>query len=274
MDDLSDPGLDPEVAEALRLLASDPELRAWYERSRAFDTLVASRLREIRPPADLEASLLAGLRLSAPRRLWGFRPRSLLLAGVGLAAAAAVAAAALVLVPQIVGPGGGGETQVAQAESAAADPGRAPAFPLSSPSLEEFRSEILATLAGLRDLEYMSSTPAEVDAWLRERSAPLEGGIPERAGDHLLVGCSLLEWRGHRISLVCFRLPGEEGPPGLHLVVIDAAALGPFAPEDRAAPVEAVSGDWSTAIWSRDGTVRLAIAKGERSDLRRLVPLG
>jgi len=260
---MADPETDPEVAEALRLLDRDSALREWYERSRAFDGLVAERLREIETPPGLEASLLAGLRLSTPPRRQRARPYLVLLAGAGLAAAAAVA---LALVPWLRS---GGSAPVDAPGLAATGTG----IPATA-TLEEFRSEVLGILAELQGLPHLSGDPLEVAAWLADRGAPFEGEIPAVAGEHRLAGCAVLEWRGHRLSLVCFHLPGEEGPPGLHLVTIDAQALRPFQSREGTAAFDERTGPWTTAAWQSEGKVQLAIAKGSRPDLHRLIPLG
>lgn len=58
--------VDPSFAEALAQASSDPELRAWFEHSRAHDARIASRLAEIAPPPGLREAILAGARVSRP----------------------------------------------------------------------------------------------------------------------------------------------------------------------------------------------------------------
>jgi hypothetical protein len=65
--DGSDSG-NTAFAEALRMAASDPLLGAWFGRSRALDAAVAGKLREVAPPAGLREAILAGARVSRPRR--------------------------------------------------------------------------------------------------------------------------------------------------------------------------------------------------------------
>jgi hypothetical protein len=80
---------DPMFAEALAQAARDPELRAWFERDRKFDTAIAEKLDGIAPPAELKAAILAGGRASRPRHRWWANP-------LWLAAAAGIAIAAIV----------------------------------------------------------------------------------------------------------------------------------------------------------------------------------
>jgi hypothetical protein len=65
--DGSDSG-NAAFADALKMAATDPKLGAWFERSRAHDAAVAGKLREVSPPAGLREAILAGARVSSPRR--------------------------------------------------------------------------------------------------------------------------------------------------------------------------------------------------------------
>jgi hypothetical protein len=84
--DGSDSG-NPAFADALKMAASDPMLGLWFERSRAHDAAVAGKLREIAPPAGLREAILAGVRVSGPRRAEGIGRGWI----AGLAAAAVLA---------------------------------------------------------------------------------------------------------------------------------------------------------------------------------------
>jgi hypothetical protein len=90
---------DPHFGEALRMAGTDPVLGAWFERSRSHDSTVASKLREIVPPARLRESILAGARVSAG-------PRSFLMSFTWAAGLAAAAALAIVVATMKVPVGG------------------------------------------------------------------------------------------------------------------------------------------------------------------------
>jgi hypothetical protein len=82
---------DPAFTDALAHAERDPELRAWLEQQRKFDTSVSTKLKEVAPPAELRAAILAGARASQPRRQWWMNP-------AWMAAAATVAVLAAVSV--------------------------------------------------------------------------------------------------------------------------------------------------------------------------------
>lgn len=78
---------NPRFGEALRMAGSDPMLGQWFARSRAYDSAVAAKLRQVAPPTRLRESILAGARVSAGPRSTAMRLTWI----AGLAAAAALA---------------------------------------------------------------------------------------------------------------------------------------------------------------------------------------
>ena len=52
---------DPVFRVALEQAARDPELAAWFKEQRSFDSLIADKLAEIQPPANLYSAILAGI---------------------------------------------------------------------------------------------------------------------------------------------------------------------------------------------------------------------
>src|SRR5688572_7791077 len=73
---------DPQVAAALELTRTDPALREWYEKHRAWDAAVRQGLGSIPVPADLKYAILTGERIvPGPAHWWQRR-------GVLVAAAA------------------------------------------------------------------------------------------------------------------------------------------------------------------------------------------
>jgi hypothetical protein len=69
------------------MAGSDPMLGSWFGLSRAHDAAVASKLREISPPPGLREAILAGAKVSSPKRSEGLGRAWI----VGLAAAAVLA---------------------------------------------------------------------------------------------------------------------------------------------------------------------------------------
>lgn len=62
---IADDHRDPLIAEALGLLETDAELKAWFDEQQALDSRIAKTFNEVEPPADLKAGILAGMRAHA-----------------------------------------------------------------------------------------------------------------------------------------------------------------------------------------------------------------
>lgn len=66
---------DATFCAALEQAKSDPGLAAWFAQQQAFDAAVSAKLRQITPPADLRAAILAGGKVTAqPVRRWWQQP--------------------------------------------------------------------------------------------------------------------------------------------------------------------------------------------------------
>jgi hypothetical protein len=61
---------DPRFRAALDQAAHDPDLARWFNQQRIFDTFIANRLAEIRPPADLLVVIVAGLENRHGKKRW------------------------------------------------------------------------------------------------------------------------------------------------------------------------------------------------------------
>jgi hypothetical protein len=77
---------DPAFSAALVQARHDPLLCEWFRREQALDMVVAAKLREIAPPADLREQIMAGVRISRHAH----RVRSRMAAWAGIAAGLAV----------------------------------------------------------------------------------------------------------------------------------------------------------------------------------------
>ncbi len=56
---------DPAFREALAQAAHDPELRAWFEQQRKFDTALSVKLQQIVPSTGLREAIITGARISS-----------------------------------------------------------------------------------------------------------------------------------------------------------------------------------------------------------------
>jgi hypothetical protein len=219
-------------AEALALVESDPEMRAWWEAQQAFDRLVAAKLAEVPIPVDLRANILAARKI----RQFTKRPHH----GVWLAAAAAVAI--LCVVGTALHTASQRVSSTGYDQAALAFLGNdAPALAMTSPDHHK------------------------IMAWLKDQNAPT-GGMPSGMSALPSVGCQKFLVHGHAVSLICFAMAGGKL---VHLFVIDQTALSD--PPRRAAPEFKEVQGWSTASWSDDRMSYLLATRADLDALRQLL---
>jgi hypothetical protein len=211
----------PAVVEALVLVESDPELKAWWEAQRDFDLRVAAKLKEIPLPDDLRATILSG------RKIERFTPQPRL--SLWLAAAAVVAILCVAGTFMQVSASG----PIAQTDYAAA------VLPLLNHDAP--------------DLAMTSPDHDKIAAWLKEQNAPT-GTLPAKMTALPTIGCQKFIVHGHAVSLICF---GMEGGGIAHLFIVDQEALSD--PPDVNAPAFNQVDTWSTAAWS-DGRMSYLLA--------------
>jgi len=217
----------PAVIEALVLVESDPELKAWWEAQQAFDHQVAAKLKEVSIPADLRATLLAG------RKIEQLTPQPHL--AFWLAAAAVVAILCVA----------GTFRQIS----------------VSGPLAQtEYAADILPLLNNdSPPLAMASADHDKIAAWLKSQNAPM-GTLPTKMNTLPTVGCQKFALHGHAVSLICFVLAGGKL---VHLFVVDQQALSD-PPGNNAPEFNQVEG-WSTAAWS-DGRMSYLLATQAGSD--------
>lgn len=216
---------DPRAQAALEQAGRDPELAAWYAREGRLDASLGGKLREqCRPPAELKATLLAATRLARPIP-WFRQP-------VWITTLAAMLVGAVVLFALVITGRSGADYAV-------------------------FRSG-MAEILGSKEFRLDHTTPSAAEArqWLAERSVDFE--LPSGLENKRTLGCRVLDWQGHQVSLVCFKLDGGET---VHLFTIDRAALRDAPPGQ---PQFAETGRYAVAGWSGGGKVYLlACSNGE-----------
>lgn len=205
---------DPIFAEAVELMRTNAELKAWFEDARAFDQLMKVELARVPAPADLRDIILASPKIIRPVPWWNSR-----LKDWHWAAAAAV---------------------VLFAAGAALWFGRQPV------TFGEFRREIADQSWGpTPHVEYKATNLVEIRRLLHEQQLPSKFPVPPSLARTSVRGYSLMHWRGHEMPVLCFHSDGQH----LHLAVVDKN-LFPDAPLDM--PEVDKWQSWRTASWSHD----------------------
>ena len=226
---------DPAFAEALALVETDRELRAWWEAQQAFDQKVAAKLEEIEPPEELRAAILGRGKIHRlpPQPFFPF----------WLSAAAAVA--------------------ILCAVSASYHATKLAARHISTDKYHEVTLTFLGN--DTPSLGMMSPDHDKIMTWLKDQQAPM-GQLPEKMASLPSVGCQKFMLQGHPVTLICFTI--AEGKL-VHLFVVHSKDLA--EPPTQAEPQFQEVNGWSTASWS-DGSMSYMLATQAGTDaLRQLL---
>jgi len=233
---------DPALAEAFALLDTDAELNAWFEAQQAIDSRISECLHAIEVPADLEASILADMRLpkahrtqseSAPipfatetdrsaetnesgerlpnSRPWWQSP------WIGLAALFLIAAVVLNLPRSDPSASSGDQEatsgQLSQLSQLGQPPGAALADRTAQPAQTVMAGlpPVLKFLSGQIDrlqpehFNKRDDRAENLQAFLVSTQAPSPRAIPDCLGKMATIGCITFEFEGSQLSMICFK---------------------------------------------------------------------
>src|SRR4030095_8196809 len=170
-------GCDPQFEEALVLVRNDPELARWFAREQALDAAIAGRIHSVQPPPDLRTQLLLARKVIRLRPWWR-KP-------AWIAAAAMVALLISAAIPLLLRQSG--ETEFAS-----------------------FRGTMIeAYLDMSKHLDVMRLDADELKRWLTEHGGDSRFALPPSLADKGIIGCKVLEWHGHRVTLLCLKFGGK-----------------------------------------------------------------
>jgi hypothetical protein len=204
--------LDPYFAEALHEAESEADLARWFVEERQFDRAVAGHLGSVAVPFALKTRILANMASGTTKRWRWLAPLTL------AAAAAALAVCALLI---------GVSRSTGQ----------------HSGSVTEYEQEMMTFINLPPPLEMESPKIAPIKQWIAERKAPLTE-IPPGIAAVEAMGCRILSFRGHPVTLICFC----HGTTVAHLLIIDHSALPGLTPGKP--PTLVSKGEWTTATWA------------------------
>ncbi len=226
---LGEPALDEaRLQEALRKTETDPELAQWWSAEQELDRIIAAKLATTPVPHGLKARITSG----APMRAQVIRPTW---SRVLLAAAASIILMGVLF-----------------------SSWRGPFQP--AVSLADYRDEMVSFIKVPPNLELESSDLTRLQNFLAKTDAPARFAVPKNLQAYEPAGCRVLRFRGHDVSLVCFKIGRGQLA---HLFVADVKSV-PTAGR-AAAPVFAAEEDWMTATWTEDGHAYLLAVKGNRA---------
>ncbi len=200
--------LDPRMKEALEQAKRDPELGNWLEEQQMFDRVVCDKLKCCCVPADLKATILAGCETMEGAcwwrhpKVWALAATLFFLLGLGLWWA------------DIAG----------------------------KPTLADYRDEVALAAVAMIDrgfkLDYQSAENYKVMEWVEARQLASRVGFTPGMDQSRPFGCKAIEWRGHRVAMVCFKGPDNQVA---HLFILRRDLLAK-APERQSKEITTMEG--------------------------------
>ena len=210
---------EAQMAAALELARSNPELGAWLQQHLAFQQAMRAKFQEIEVPAHLKARMLAPRILSLPQ-IWWRNP-------VWLAAAAS-----LMLLIGLAGVW---------------------LRPRASDGFTSFQARMVSSVLREYRMDIITNDMHQVRQYLAAQGAPADYEVTKKLGQLQLTGGGLLRWRNHPITMVCFDRGDKQM---LFLFVMKRSAVKDPPPET---PQMAKVNELLTASWSQgDKTYILA----------------
>lgn len=223
---------DPRFSEAIAQAERDPELRAWWQRQRAFDAGVAAKLSGVMPPPGLRESILAGGRVSQPRRRAWNLP-------VWLAAAAVVALLAVAAVTLRTS--------------------------LRAPSLEDFAALAVKDLS-IGYAEHSGFPPGldGVQGQLSAAALPLPQGMKLSLAELRRHRCRTVSIAGREVFEICFQRDGS----WFHLYAAQRSDFSSGRPDAK--PPLISQGNFSATAWADSANAYALVVRGGAATLQRL----
>jgi len=218
---------DPQFAEALQQVKNDPELAKWFAEQTAFDSAMSRALQQVMPPDQLRENILAGGRVTSPA-FWSRR------------AVWWAMAASFVLLLSLG------------------------TFWLNSMRFAVYMDKMAAASANSQDhVDAKISDLGQIQAWLADRGVETNFILPIALSGLPTTGCRILDWHGHKISMICYML---EGPRHVDLYVAEKSDFM-FPPPDKLHFGKI--NDLITAGWSRNDKVYVMIGQGDEVFFRK-----
>lgn len=221
----------PDLREALTRLKTDPELARWFADQSEVDEILRSAWREISPPPDLRARILA----SATTPSFPTPTTFLWLA----------AAACLVLGISLI-----------------------PLLTLQSSLSPASLEAQIPRLNALHhhDLAAPTDQLLSIRTWLAAHHGAADFQVPAGLAQNQGVACEVTSINKTQVTILCFHL-GNDG--SAHLYIVNRSDLK--NPPSEVAPTFRQRGDTAIASWSREGRSYFLSQSGDIDALRRLL---
>jgi len=225
---------DPQFQAALELTEQDPELARWFAEQQSFDAHISKTLRAFPVSPRMRDQLLVAHKIIRPDPWWR-KPSQI--------AAAAVVLVSLAIITFLLFPRRGDHAGFADLQ----------------------RTIAKASVNMASHLDVTGGGTEELHKWIADHGGSSEFELPNGLRSVRLSGCKVLDWHGHKVTLLCF-MP-DEGH--FDVFVVNEADL-PGVRVDNAAQFSLVDGV-TIATWCRDRKVYLLSSKSPQPELGKLL---
>ena len=249
---------DPFVREALELLETDAELRAWHEATLTADRRISRSLGAIPVPADLKSSILAGMRMHAtghdeepaefpesetliPRRsrIWWRQPW------------VAVAACLLLVFGVALDMNLSRSGQKLRAETA------------SRAGIPDFVNFLSEQIPSFRGFDRTSRDAEELRSFLASQGDPTPQALPGKLNQAPSLGCVTFTRDGTKFSMICFK-----GEVVYHLITVNRSELAEPLPS---APQFFECNGQTFRVWTEGDQVLILSVKGSKEQFSEII---
>jgi len=232
---------NPELAEALALVQTDPELSQWLEEHNARQNALRAKFRQIAIPAGLKEQIISE---QAAREKAATRRQKI----VGVEAVT-VLVATLISIGVMLWP--------------------APQPPPIPNTLASFQGIMVDAAKSGYYMQLMTNAD-DVHSFLAKNQAPTNYILPAGLQKATLVGCAVEGWQGTNASLVCFRT-GKPLAPGaqsdLWLFVVDRTTIKDAS--SVTTPQFAEVNGLITATWTQGDKLYMLTTQGDEQAIRK-----
>lgn len=261
---------DPLIAKAFEQLDQDSALSAWFEEQQMQDEKIRTEFNRITPPADLKASILAGMHAriaeqegafeesesdqarNASSILW-FRPL------IGIAALFVFASVFLVLknrypAPQITD-GNDSPNSFATIDTESVTAGVPDVIQFLGQQIEDFNNSKFSKRSEQVD---------ELKSYLKLAGAPSPAVVPQALEKLPTLGCVSFDYGGTQLSMICFK-----NSQVYHLITVDKANLK----DNHMSNLSSADVHFFEhrnqvyKIWSKDDQIYILTTKGTKENI-------
>ena len=119
-------------------------------------------------------------------------------------------------------------------------------------------------------MNLLANTPGEIQSFLAKHEAPANYVLPAGLQKTALVGCAIMDWKGSKISMICFHT-GNPAPDNkasdLWLFVVDSSAVkeDSTVTTTQFAKVDGLI----TATWIQDGKLYMLGLQGDEQTIQK-----